>query len=217
MENNNSLPELSTEEIRVLGSLIEKSVVTPDYYPMTLNALTTACNQKSSRNPVVDYDEETVVLALNSLKAMSLVATAVGGSNRAVKYKHNFLTLYPMSEGELAILCLLFLRGPQTMGELKSNSGRLHEFHSLEAVKEALQKLISTEISFVKELPRHSGQKEQRYMHTFMQFNEEDFVFETPEPSKRYVYDLEARVQMLEAELSELKIKLNQLYKELNG
>lgn len=217
MESNMELPQLSSEEIRVLGALIEKSVVTPDYYPLTLNSLTTACNQRSSRNPVVDYDEETVVLALNSLKAMSLAATAVGGGSRATKYKHNFLTVYPMSEGELAVLCLLFLRGPQTMGELKSNAGRLHEFHSLDAVKEVLQKLSSSEMPFVKELPKRSGQKEERYMHMFIHFNEEDFVTETPEPARRHVSDLEARVEALETELAEVKSKLDQLYRELNG
>jgi len=97
METENTLPLLNPVEIRVLGALIEKSKTTPDYYPMTLNSLTAACNQKSSRNPVVDYDEETVVMALNSLKGRSLVAMAVGGTSRTNKYKHNFLTIYPMS------------------------------------------------------------------------------------------------------------------------
>src|SRR6218665_2878097 len=114
MDTDKTLPQLSAAEQRVLGALIEKSKTTPDYYPMTLNALTAACNQKTSRRPVVDYDEETVVLALNSLKGQSLVSTAVGGTARTTKYKHNFTTVYPLSNAELAVLCLLFLRGPQT-------------------------------------------------------------------------------------------------------
>src|ERR1043165_6778497 len=107
MDGSKPLPQLSAVEQRVLGSLIEKSVTTPDYYPMTLNSLTAACNQKSSRKPVVEYSEETVIQALNSLKAQSLVSTAVGASIRAAKYKHNFTTVYPLSDGELAIICLL--------------------------------------------------------------------------------------------------------------
>ena len=165
MDSTTNLPLLNPIEIRVLGALIEKSKTTPDYYPMTLNALTSACNQKSSRKPVVDYDEETVVMALNNLKSQSLVSTAVGGSIRAVKYKHNFTTVYPLSDGELAIMCLLFLRGPQTPGELNTNSARLHEFRSLESVVECLNKLINSESPFVKELPKRSGQKETRFAH----------------------------------------------------
>src|SRR3954464_9762497 len=120
MDNVKPLPNLSAEEQRVLGALIEKSKTTPDYYPMTLNALTAACNQKTSRSPVVDYDEETVVMALNSLKGQSLVATAIGGGSRVIKYKHNFVTVFDISPEELAILCLLMLRGPQTPGELNT-------------------------------------------------------------------------------------------------
>src|SRR4051812_28951153 len=102
MEHNNQIEALTPEEIRVLGVLIEKSKTTPDYYPMTLNALTAACNQKTSRFPVVDYDEETVVMALNSLKGRSLVATSIGGGTRTVKYKHNFSTVFEVSAPELA-------------------------------------------------------------------------------------------------------------------
>lgn len=165
MDGTRPLPHLSAEEQRVLGSLIEKSVVTPDYYPMTINSLTAACNQRSSRKPVVEYSEETVMHALNSLKAQSLVATAVGASIRAAKYKHNFTTIYPLSDGELAIICLLLLRGPQTPGELNTNSGRLHEFSSLASVHEAIDKLRSSPYPFVKELSRQPGQKETRFVH----------------------------------------------------
>src|SRR4051812_23163118 len=153
------LPILTAVEIRVMGALMEKSKTTPDYYPMTLNALTAACNQKTSRKPVVEYDEATVVIGLNSLKGQSLVSTAVGGSIRTVKYKHNFATIFPVSDAELAVLCLLFLRGAQTPGELNTNSARLYEFKSLESVHDVLNKLMHAEIPFVKELAKRAGQK----------------------------------------------------------
>jgi uncharacterized protein YceH (UPF0502 family) len=215
MESTKSLPILTPIEIRVLGSLIEKSKTTPDYYPMTLNALTAACNQKTSRRPVVDYDEETVVMALNSLKSQSLINTAVGGSIRSVKYKHNFTIVYPLTDGELAIMCLLFLRGPQTPGELNTNSARLHEFRSLEGLQDALNKLTKGENAFVKELPKRAGQKEARFAHLL----EEEILFdddETPEePARRHVSDLETRLAAVELELGEVKETLAKITKDL--
>lgn len=213
----NELPNLSPEQIRVLGSLIEKSKATPDYYPMTLNAVTIACNQKSSRHPVVEYDEETVVLALNSLKGRSLVAMAVGGTSRTNKYKHNFLTIYPLSEGELAALCLLFLRGPLTPGEINSNSGRLHQFHSLESVSETLGKLARYQPPFVKELARRPGQKEARFAHLFSPVTELQYEEMAQEPARRSVSDLEQRLESVEKELMEVKEKVDRLMKELLG
>ena len=215
MDSTTNLPLLNPIEIRVLGALIEKSKTTPDYYPMTLNALTSACNQKSSRKPVVDYDEETVVMALNNLKSQSLVSTAVGGSIRAVKYKHNFTTVYPLSDGELAIMCLLFLRGPQTPGELNTNSARLHEFRSLESVVECLNKLINSESPFVKELPKRSGQKETRFAHLLggeIIIDEEE---NHEEPARKHVSDLESRLAKLEQELAEVKETLAKITKDL--
>lgn len=217
MELYKTLPILNEVEIRVLGSLIEKSKTTPEYYPMTLNAITTACNQKSSRKPVVEYDEETVVIALNSLKAQSLVATAVGGTSRSIKYKHNFTTVYPMREGELAILCLLFLRGPQTPGELNTNSGRLHEFHSIESVIETLHKMSEGETPFVKELPKRHGQKEARFMHLLTDVIVEDLDDVLAEPARKSVNEMESRIVALEKELAEVKQTLTNLIKELKG
>lgn len=217
MELYKTLPVLTDEEIRVLGALIEKSKTTPEYYPMTLNALTAACNQKSSRKPVVEYDEETVVIALNSLKAMSLVSTAVGGSSRTIKYKHNFTTVYPLSEGELAILCLLFLRGPQTPGEINTNSGRLHEFSSIESVIETLNKMSLGEIPFVKELAKRPGQKEARFIHLLTD-KVPDMSDEThEEPARKSVSELEARLSKVENELGDVKQTLAELIKELKG
>jgi uncharacterized protein YceH (UPF0502 family) len=128
MDSPKTLPVLDAPELRVLGVLMEKSKTTPDYYPMTVNSLIAACNQKTSRKPVVNYDEETVVLALNTLKKRALVSTATGGSDRSVKYKHNFGIVFPVVPSDVAIICLLILRGPQTPGELNTNSGRLYEF-----------------------------------------------------------------------------------------
>jgi len=215
MESNTNLPLLNAIEIRVLGSLIEKSKTTPDYYPMTLNALTAACNQKSSRKPVVEYDEETVVMALNSLKSQSLVSTAVGGSIRSVKYKHNFTTVYPLSDGELAIICLLFLRGPQTPGELNTNSARLHEFRSLEGVIECLNKLMNSTTTFVKELPKRAGQKETRFAHLLGGeiIVDEEEIHE--EPARKHVSDLESRLAKVEQELADVKEVLAKITKDL--
>lgn len=211
------LPQLGAEEQRVLGALIEKSKTTPDYYPMTLNALTAACNQKSSRRPVVNYDEETVVMALNSLKAQSLVSMAVGGSMRTNKYKHNFVTVFPLTDAELAVLCLLLLRGPLTPGEINSNSGRLHEFVSLESVNETLQRMANHQPPYVKELTRRPGQKETRYVH-LLGHVEEDLGEETVvEPARKSVNELEARVSALEIELETVKQNLDRLMKELLG
>src|SRR5690349_4694926 len=112
MEPLQQLLVLDPVEIRVLGSLMEKSKTTPEYYPITLNALTLACNQKSSRKPIVQYDEGTVISAINSLTKKGLVSTATGGGSRVVKYKHNFILVYSVTPAELAVLCLLFLRGP---------------------------------------------------------------------------------------------------------
>lgn len=204
---------LSAEEIRVLGALIEKSKTTPDYYPMTLNALTAACNQKSSRRPVVDYSEETVLAALNSLKGRSLVSTAVGGTARTTKYKHNFSTVYDISEAGLSVLCLLFLRGPQTPGELNTNSGRLYEFSSLQEVNDTLNDLANKEIPFVRELPRRAGQKENRFVHLFSEFIEStEHISADAETSNS---NLEERVLQLEKELAEVKSILERITKEL--
>ena len=217
MESEKALPILSPIEIRVLGSLMEKSKTTPDYYPMTLNSLTAACNQKSSRHPVVEYDEGAVVIALNSLQGHSLVAMAVGGTSRTNKYKHNFTTVYPLSEGEVATLCLLFLRGPLTPGEINSNSARLHEFHSIESVHEVLNKLSQTQPPFVKELPKKAGQKEVRYCHLLGDVSEISEPEAAQEPARKSVSDLESRLSIVEKELTEVREKLDKLLKELNG
>ncbi|HTI60437.1 YceH family protein [Mucilaginibacter sp.] len=215
MDSTQQLPQLDDAELRVLGSMMEKSRTTPDYYPMTVNSLLAACNQKTSRNPVVQYDNETVINAVNTLKRRGLVSTATGGTDRVVKYKHNFAIVYPVIPSEVAIICLLLLRGPQTPGELNTNSGRLWEFESIEEVQEILDKLASEEKPFIKQLERRPGQKEARYIHLLggtTDWSEESFTTDTPSRSSG---ELEARVTKLETELAELKEAFDKLMKEL--
>jgi uncharacterized protein YceH (UPF0502 family) len=211
-----TLPVLNDIELRVLGVLMEKSRTTPEYYPMTLNALTTACNQKTARKPVVQYDDETVVIALDSLKKKGLTSTATGGSSRAVKYKHNFAIVFPLIPSEIALICLLVLRGPQTPGELNTNAGRLYEFESLEDVQTTLEKLGEGEIVYVEQLAKRPGQKEMRYRHLLGgTFNPDEEEEELHEPARRSVNDLEARLTKVEQELADLKTAFDSLMKQL--
>jgi len=216
MEPTQTLPILDSVELRIIGSLMEKSRTTPDYYPMTVNGLTAACNQKTARHPVVQYEEDVVVAGLNTLKRKGLVATATGGASRSIKWKHNLALVYPLTTPEIAILCLLILRGPQTAGEINTNSGRMYEFESLEEVQEFLEKLAQGDSAFLVQLPRRAGQKEVRYMHLLGGtpiITDEDPVDYMPVDSS----GLEARVSKLERELAELKEAFDKLMKELNG
>jgi uncharacterized protein len=211
-----TLPILNDEEVRVLGSLMEKSRSTPEYYPMTVNGLTAACNQKTSRRPVVQYDEQRVVLTLDSLRKKGLVSTATGGTSRTIKYKHNFALVYQVMPPEIAVMCMLFLRGAQTPGELNTNSGRLYEFESLEEIHSVLEKLADPELPFIKQLPKQPGQKEARYIHLMGEYHETPD--EAPEQSMRshsQTSMLEERVTVLEQELAALREAFDKLMKEL--
>lgn len=220
MEETKQLAQLTAEEIRVLGSLMEKSKTTPEYYPMTLNGLQTACNQKTSRKPVVQYDENTVIAALDSLKRKGLISTVVGGGSRVTKYKHNLAIQYPLLPQEVAVLCLLFLRGPLTAGEINSNSGRLYEFESLDEVQELLNKLAEDEPAYIQQLAKRPGQKEARYVHLFSPFDESSFedssvANDSPAASSR-IAQLEERVESLEEQLSKLQAAFDKLMEELS-
>jgi len=211
MENHQSLIQLNAAEQRVIGALIEKSRTTPDYYPMTISALTNACNQKTSRNPVVNYDEETVTLTLNALKIKGLISTATGGSSRVIKFKHNLAIVYPLVPSELSVLCLLFLRGPLTPGEINTNSARLYEFETIEEIQHILQKLSGEKPPYVLQMEKKPGQKEARYQHLFGAGPVETDLPENAiadakagEPSA-----LELRVNKLEQEVEELKEMVN--------
>jgi uncharacterized protein YceH (UPF0502 family) len=216
MEPSQTLPILDPTELRIIGVLMEKSKTTPEYYPMTVNAITIACNQKTSRKPVVQYDEQTVVLTLDRLKKKGLISTATGGSSRSIKYKHNFAIVFPVTPQEVAIVCLLILRGPQTPGELNTNSGRLYEFESLDEVQSVLERLADPEMPYVMQLPRRAGQKETRYTHLLAgvpDLTAEEFQ-EEASPGKSSS-ELELRLAKVEQELAELKAAFDQLMKEL--
>lgn len=217
-EQKTTLPVLDDQEIRILGALMEKAKITPEYYPMTINGLMAACNQKTSRKPVVQYDEQTVVLALDRLKRKGLVATVTGGSSRAIKYKHNIALVYQLMPEELAVLCMLLLRGAQTPGELNTNSGRLYEFDSLEEVQSVLEKLSGSDLPFVKQLPRQAGQKEMRYIHLLGDGTEPTEDIQPGNTSLAHQHsDVEERLAIVEQELAELKQEFAKLMKELMG
>lgn len=210
------LPVLSAEEQRVLGALMEKAKTTPEYYPLTLNGLVAACNQKTSRKPVVNYDEHTIITALDTLKRKGLVSTATGGSSRVTKYKHNFAIVYPLVPAEVTIICLLLLRGPQTPGELNTNSGRMHEFESLEEVQSLLDNLANAGQPYILQLPKRPGQKEARYVHLLGDTDISEEEFADPSPASTHSHDVEARLAKVEQELAALRQEFDKLMKELS-
>lgn len=213
---NHTIPLLDAAEQRVLGSLIEKSRTTPDYYPMTINSLMAACNQKTSRNPIVQYDEAQIVQTLDTLKRKGLISTATGGTSRVLKFKHNLAILYPLVPSELAIICLLLLRGSQTPGEINTNSSRLYEFETLDEVNELLQKLSGPELAFIKALERRPGQKEVRYIHLLGDVAADVYEFQTERSSTSDTSQLEERVSTLETQLKDLRNEFDKLMKELS-
>ena len=156
---------LNEVECRILGSLLEKEVTTPEYYPLSLNAVVNACNQKSNRDPVMNLDEGVVRQTLRSLEGQALVRSVSPADSRVTKYEHRLQEAFNFYRHEIAILCLLLLRGPQTPGELRSRSERMHSFDDLSAVQSSLQHLMRREPPLVKPLPRQPGTKETRYAH----------------------------------------------------
>ncbi|MGF7028398.1 MULTISPECIES: YceH family protein [Sphingobacterium] len=213
METTN-LPQLSAMEQRVLGSLIEKSKVTPEYYPMTINSLQAACNQKTSRKPVVQYTEEDIIATLDILKKKGLISTVVGGGSRVTKYKHNFAIQFPLVPSELTIVCLLLLRGPLTAGEINSNSGRLYEFESLGEINEQLEKLAQE--GYLKSLPKQMGHKEVRYIHLLGEINLEAYENSGPVSGSSNDQILLDRIGQLEQEVATLKQQFQDLWDELH-
>jgi len=156
---------LTDAEVRVLGSLIEKEITTPDYYPLSLNALVAACNQSSNRNPIVHYDEDTVAQAADSLREKKLVHLIARGESRVNKYRHVLYEAMNMGRPDIAAMCVLMLRGPQTIGEIRTRSNRLYDFASLEQVETTINGLMAAVPPLVVRLPRQTGQKEVRYAH----------------------------------------------------
>jgi uncharacterized protein YceH (UPF0502 family) len=198
--------DLSAVELRVLGCLIEKQRTTPDVYPLSLNSLRAACNQSTNRDPVVSYDEPTIRAALNELSRRGWVRLASGPGSRAAKYRHLLNDAIGLSDAEISLLAVLMLRGPQTPGELKQRSDRLHPVASLEDVDRTVSELIEREL--VQRLPRRPGQKEERYAHTL---GEESEDREAAPPPTHPLADpgLEERVTRLEAEVRELRGRLD--------
>jgi uncharacterized protein YceH (UPF0502 family) len=156
---------ISTIAARVLGSLVEKEITTPEYYPLSLNALANACNQKNNREPVMNLDEGEIRQALHQLEDDGLAGAARGVDSRVAKYEHRMQEVFNFTRGEIAVMCVLLLRGPQTPGELRGRSERMHRFEELSDVQSTLQRLMQREPPLVKVLPRQPGTKEARYAH----------------------------------------------------
>lgn len=205
------MPENFTEaEVRVLGSLVEKQITTPEYYPLTLNALTAACNQKSNRDPVVSYDETIILGAVDSLRERNLLYLHYGSTSRTVKYKHMLPSVYELAEAETAIIGVLILRGPQTLGEIRERSGRLFEFTSISEVAEKLDELAGRDEPLVIKLARRPGQKDARYAHLLSgPIDETHASFERAEsaaskPDDR-ISQLQEEVTVMRGEVDRLK------------
>ena len=224
---------LTPVEARVLGALIEKEITTPEYYPLSLNALVNACNQKNNREPVMALDEVEVRQALHGLEDEHLAAP-VRGDGRVAKYEHHLQEVFNFTRAETAVICVLLLRGPQTPGELRGRTERMYKFDELSDVQTALQRLISRDPSLVKILPRQPGTKEARYAHLLSGDVES---FESPAATTAYasatsyahssshaeedpelkerMAQLEAEVAILTRELGELRQQFEQLSKLL--
>ena len=208
------MKELTPAQVRVLGCLMEKKETTPEQYPLTLNALRNACNQKTSRDPVVNYSEGEVGHTLRELEAMDLVREEWGA--RVPKYQHNANKTLNLHSQGIALICTLMLRGPQTLGELKTNSHRLFDFGDLDDVQYALQQLMEREPPMVAALPKQPGQKEGRYAHLLA--GEPDIPAAPVRPTTGAVFSpgLEARVTELETQLEDLHTRLQRLEARLN-
>ena len=157
---------LSEVAARVLGALVEKEITTPEYYPLSLNALVNACNQKTNREPVTNLDEEAVTAALRSLSDLELAGAADTNDSRVRKYEQRLQEVFNFTRPETAVLCVLLLRGAQTLGEIRGRAERLHHFEELSDVQAALRKLMQREPPLAKVLPRRAGTKESRYVHS---------------------------------------------------
>lgn len=196
---------LTDVEVRVLGSLIEKQLTTPEYYPLTLNALTAACNQKSNRDPVVNYDDTTILAAIDSLRDRNLVYLYYGSTSRAVKYKHMVNSVYELGPAGVSVMAVLFLRGAQTIGELRERTGRLHEFSSLGEVQETLDELARRDEPLVVKLERQPGQKEARFAHLL---SGEVDAAAVAAPAASVAVAADGRIEKLEKEVESLRAEL---------
>lgn len=207
---------LTDSEVRVLGCLMEKEMATPDYYPLSLNALKNACNQKSNRNPVVSYDEETVVHALNGLREQNLVRQS--NISRVAKYEQIFSQKLNLLIRENATICILLLRGPQTIGEIRSRTERMYAFRDLNEVQETIASLEDME-ELIKRLPRQPGRKESRYMHLLSGEEQEAISTDTsqPETATILIRKKDKNVEELQEQIDELRQELQTLKLEFTN
>lgn len=204
---------LTPTEVRILGCLIEKETTTPDYYPLTLNALTNACNQKSNRNPIVSFDETTVVRGLEELQRKGLTEKIYKADSRIPKYQHLFRKKYRISPQEVSVLCVLMLRGPQTTGEIRARTERMYKFQGIQDVEGVLNILIEKQPTLVLKLPRQIGRKEGRYMHLL---SGEPDIQDTDPPVEAATLQVQAeneRIAKLEDEVATLRGDLDALKK----
>lgn len=211
---------LNAVEARVLGALVEKEITTPEYYPLSLNALVSACNQKNNRYPVMHLDEDEVRQALHRLEDNRLAGPRRGSESRVTKYEHHLQEAFNFTRGEAAVLCVLLLRGPQTPGELRGRTERMHRFEELGDVLSTLQRLMQREPALVKAIPRQPGTKETRYMHLLS--GEMDQLVEGAQESSmgaavssdnERLFRLEAEVTKLREELAEIKEQVTMITK----
>lgn len=197
---------LTPIEVRVLASLVEKQLTTPEYYPLTLNALTAACNQKSNRDPVMSLGETEIQTAIDSLRDQSLVYLYYGTGTRTVKYKHMLPSVYELGAAGVAVMAVLMLRGPQTIGEIRERTGRMHEFGDLNEVQETLDDLSKRDEPLLARLERQPGQKEARYAHLL---SGEIDASRIPSPAEKRSSSADpSRIEALETEVTSLKQEL---------
>src|SRR6266404_5708046 len=204
---------LNDSEVRVLGALIEKDITTPDYYPLSLNGLVNACNQKNNRDPVMALDEDAVRAALESLQKQRLAGPATGADGRVTKYEHRLQEVFNFDRRETAILCVLLLRGAQTPGELRGRTERMYRFQELEDVHATIEKLSQRGPPLVAVLPRQPGTKESRYMQLFS--GEAPVAEAAPARAAAIVSTNDDRVAQLEGEVGELRREVSEMREQL--
>jgi uncharacterized protein len=202
---------LTETEARIVGALVEKQLTTPEYYPLTLNALIAACNQKTNREPVVSYGESTVSNALEVLRDKNIVYVFYGSTSRVPKYKHMMPQVFELEPSETAVLCVLMLRGPQTIGEIKERTGRLYDFRDLNDTNETLEALLKRDEPLIVRLERQPGQKEARYAHLLCG---EVTSYTPPERSASRSSANDERIEKLEQELENVKSELGTFRQE---
>jgi uncharacterized protein YceH (UPF0502 family) len=210
-------PVILTEvETRVLGSLIEKDITTPDYYPLSLNALVNACNQKNNREPVMTLDESAVRDALASLQEKRLAGPSSGADSRVTKFEHRLQEVFNFDRREIAVVCVLLLRGPQTPGELRGRTDRMYHFETLEDVVSTLDRLAQREPPLARILPRQPGTKESRYTHLFSgEPTEQPEVPRASSPAPAFENSVSDRISTLEEDVSRLRAELAEVQQQL--